>query len=89
MVYGVEVTDNANCCYSHELKTKMGILDWLCKHKFAEKFYVNSAVGWIVKPINNTQFVVYCRSESYNTYDKRGYTKLVDCGCKGSWEYWG
>lgn len=80
-MYGVEVRDNCCCRYQFELKTQKGIFNRLVRYGLAKK-----ENGTII-PINNNKFVVYSRVEYKNKYDKSAYTKVLDGGHRGSWEF--
>jgi hypothetical protein len=85
MVYGAEVQDNVQCAWqTGELKTKMGIMKRLVNAKIAKLIY--NGHGWDVEAINGNRFVLYCRTEWKNPYDKTSYNKLAG-NMKGSWEY--
>ena len=85
MVYGAEVRDNMGCCWqTGELKTKNGVIKRLERAGIVKQVWNGN--GWNLEPLDGNQFVLYCRTEWKNQYDKSAYNTL-EGNMLGSWKF--
>ena len=84
MVYGAEVHSQGMAWQTGELKTKQGIINRLLKANIIEVKFERGHWQYIAKP--DCTFVLYCRTEWKNPYDKSAYSKL-EGNMRGSWEF--
>jgi hypothetical protein len=84
MVYGAEVESDGMRWQTGELKTKMGIIKRLERAGIAKSRWNGN--GYWIEPIGSNKFVLYCRTEYENSYDKSSYT-TIEGNMRGSWTF--